>query len=81
MALHTSLGLTFTAAHDGYPVWSPDGTKIVFESTRSGDVDIYLMNADGTGQIQLTNDPAVDNQATWSPDGTKIVFGITTEWH
>ena len=67
--------LTFTAAHDNYPVWSPDGTKIVFESTRSGDVDIYVMNADGTNQTQLTTDPAVDNQATWSPDGTKIVFG------
>lgn len=66
--------LTFTAAHDNYPVWSPDGTKLVFESTRTGDVDIYVMNADGTNQTQLTNDPAVDNQATWSPDGTRIVF-------
>jgi Tol biopolymer transport system component len=67
--------LTFTSAHDSYPVWSPDSTKILFESTRSGDVDIYVMNADGTNQTQLTSDPAVDNQATWSPDGAKIIFG------
>ena len=57
------------------PAFSPDGTKIAFESNRSGDFEIWVMNADGTGQTNLTNTPLVDDvSATWSPDGTKLAF-------
>jgi Tol biopolymer transport system component len=57
------------------PQWSPDGTRIVFESRRdSGDSEIYVMNADGSGQTRLTTSPGVDRQPTWSPDGTMIAF-------
>src|SRR5437879_9571458 len=52
------------------PAWSPDGSKIAF--TRSDDV--YVMNADGRGIVQLTNTPGSDNQPAWSPDGSKIAF-------
>ena len=56
------------------PAFSPDGTRIAFESTRTGGGDIYVMNADGTGVAQLTSDPGEDSQPTWSPNGTQIAF-------
>ena len=57
------------------PDWSPDNTKIVFWSNQDdNNGDIYVMNADGSGQIRLTNDPAFETDPAWSPDGTKIVF-------
>jgi Tol biopolymer transport system component len=57
------------------PQWSPDGTRIVFESRRDGgDSEIYVMNADATGQTRLTDSPGIDRQPTWSPDGTMIAF-------
>jgi Tol biopolymer transport system component len=51
------------------------GTKgIAFASHRDGNDEIYRMNADGSGQTRLTNNPASDFEPAWSPDGTKIVF-------
>ncbi|MDA7949978.1 MAG: hypothetical protein MPJ24_00690 [Pirellulaceae bacterium] len=59
---------------DGSPSWSPDGTKIAFYSERNGQGDIYLMNADGTGEKQLTNTSADEGYPTWSPDGKELLF-------
>ena len=56
------------------PSWSPDGTKIVFSSSRDGNSEIYVMNADGTEQTRLTNNIARDASPTWSPNEEKIVF-------
>jgi uncharacterized repeat protein (TIGR01451 family) len=67
--------LTYTAYDDVAPVWSPDGTKIAFQSTRNGvNSQIYIMNADGSGQVNVSNSSANDIQPAWSPDGTKIAF-------
>jgi Tol biopolymer transport system component len=51
------------------PVWSPDGKKIAFTSERDeGHWNIYIMNADGSNQNRLTEDPSIyRNQPTWSP--------------
>jgi dipeptidyl aminopeptidase/acylaminoacyl peptidase len=49
------------------------GPPIAFMSTRDGNPEIYVMNADGTGQVNLTNNPAYDVGPSWLPDG-KIVF-------
>lgn len=64
-------------ANASNPSWSPDGPKIAFESDRDGDLDIYIMNADGTGQNRLTDsEPSAeaDLEPSWSSDGTKITF-------
>jgi Tol biopolymer transport system component len=67
--------LTKNAAYDAEASFSPNGTKIVFTSTRDdADGDIYVMNSDGTGVTRLTSNEAYDADANFSPDGTKIVF-------
>src|SRR5215831_12829264 len=48
--------------------------KIAFTSDRDGNREIYVMNADGTNQVRLTNNSVVDDGPAWSPDGTKIAF-------
>ena len=48
--------------------------KIAFVTDRDGNFEIYVMNADGSGQTRLTNDPASDLGPAWSPDGTQIAF-------
>jgi RHS repeat-associated protein len=70
--------LTNDAANDEVPNWSPNNSRIVFQSDRdnlfSGIADIYVMNWDGSGQTRLTSDAADDSAPVWSPDGTKIAF-------
>jgi Tol biopolymer transport system component len=58
------------------PAWSPDGTKIAFESSENNDFveDIYVMNADGSGRRNLSNNARPNQTPQWSPDGTKITF-------
>ena len=48
--------------------------NIAFVSSRDGDFEIYIMNADGSNQTRLTVDPAIDIYPSFSPDGSKIVF-------
>ena len=47
------------------PVYSEDGSKILFVSRRDGDSEIYVMNSDGTAQINLTNIEARDGLPDW----------------
>jgi Tol biopolymer transport system component/ABC-type branched-subunit amino acid transport system substrate-binding protein len=48
--------------------------RVAFYSNRSGNGDIYVMNGDGTGLTNLTNNPVYDGPPVWSPDGKKILF-------
>ena len=66
--------LTIHPEHDGAPVWSPNNSKIAFNSRRSGSNSIWVMNTDGTNKIQLTNNLGDDSKPHWSADGAKIVF-------
>jgi Tol biopolymer transport system component len=68
-------GKYFVLQHseDPKPVTLPDGTKTTdFKETSNW--DIYRYNVDGTGRLQLTNDPTSEDQPTWSPDGKTIVY-------
>lgn len=66
--------LTHTPGYDAEATVSPKGDKIVFTSMRSGDLELYTMNIDGTGVKQITNELGYDGGAFFSPDGAKIVF-------
>lgn len=60
--------------HDEAPSWSPDGSKIAFESDRDGNYDIYVVEPDGSSFRRLTRHRADDMGPAWSPDGAKIAF-------
>jgi Tol biopolymer transport system component len=60
--------------YDANPTWSPDGRKIAFVSDRTGSAEIYVMNADGSGQRRLTRH-AKPGGLAWSPDGRMLAFG------
>jgi Tol biopolymer transport system component len=72
--------ITFNELDDEDPAWSPSGSRIVFVRdfipTRGEvDYDILTMQADGTGETNLTNSPGVlDHEPNWSPNGRKIAF-------
>ncbi len=53
---------------------SPDASRVAFEGLTTGNTDIYVVGADGTGLRRLTTDPATDQYPQWSPDGTTIVY-------
>jgi TolB protein len=50
-----------------YYSWSPDGRKIAFVTKRDGNFEVYVMDADGSGQRNLTRNPAPDRSPIWSP--------------
>ncbi len=66
--------LTDGPGYDAEATLSPDGSKIIFTSTRSGDLELYTMNADGSDVTQLTDELGYDGGAFFSPDGSKIVW-------
>jgi hypothetical protein len=66
--------LTDAPGDDRAATFSPDGTKLAFDSTRGGGTDIFVMNADGSDVRQLTFDHAFTWGAAWSPDGSRIAF-------
>ena len=59
--------LTFNAATDHSPTFSPDGTKIAFTSTRDESLDVFKMNSGGTSQTNMTNDASGDLDPDWQP--------------
>jgi len=66
--------VTDNPGYDAEATLSPDGSTIVFTSTRDGDLDIYAMNADGTNVRRLTDAPGYDGGPFFSPDGSMIVY-------
>lgn len=62
--------------NSGFPVWSPDGSRIAFVSNRDEQdgLEIYTMAADGSDIQRLTDHPGLDRGPVWSPDGSQIAF-------
>ena len=66
--------LSQNAQDDRYASYSPNGNKIVFESNRSGNWDIYMMDADGKNQQKITAKKSDDRRPSWHPSGKIILF-------
>lgn len=66
--------LTKEKGYDAEATISPNGNKIIFTSTRNGDLDLYTMDMDGRNVKQITHDLGYDGGAWFSPDGKKIVW-------
>ena len=66
--------LTNNDSYDAEATLSPNKDKIVFTSTRNGDLDLYTMDIDGSNVQQVTNEVGYDGGAFFSPDGTKLLF-------
>ena len=76
----TGENLTNHPVDDMDPDWSPDGTKIAFVSNRNDGVyQVYVMDADGSNQIRLTDGPRRKRDPDWSPDGQQIAFTVHTD--
>lgn len=60
--------------NDEQPRWSPDGQRVAFKSNRGGSYNLYVMNADGSNVVRLTDHGANDHDPTWLPDGRSMVF-------
>jgi TolB protein len=69
-----ALSYQLTHVDQGEPFFSPDGKKVVYETTVAGFEQVFTMNADGTGPMQITHDAVNHDSPAWSPDGKKIAF-------
>lgn len=66
--------LTDNQSYNAEATVSPDGKRIIFTSTRDGDIDLYTMALDGTDVRRITNRVGYDGGAFYSPDGKQIVW-------
>jgi TolB protein len=62
---------------EAFPQWSPDGSRIAYNSNLSGNQQIHIMNADGANRLQKTNEALMLSDARWSPDGGHILYAAS----
>ena len=82
IARNTFTQLTFSDAGHCCPLWTPDGDRVVFSSTRDGPPNLYMKDADGTGEVERlteSDDPHV--AYAWSPDGDTLVLWNNDDLH
>jgi len=78
----TKSQFSFSQSRDDDPIWSPDGNTIVFDSARSGRVDLYTRPANGARQEELLYHDDVDKYpSSWSSDGKYIVYETISNSH
>lgn len=66
--------LTHSPGDERHPWWSPNGEQLVFESSRDGDWELFIIDKDGTNEEQLTSNNFEDRNPSWHPNGDKILF-------
>ena len=78
LARTTLTRVTFAPGLDLFPVWTPDGRRLIFSSERAGARNLFWQAADGTGAVErLTESPNQQNAVAASPDGTRLIFTET----
>ena len=70
-----------TGGQEGAPVFSPDGKWIAFTGQYDGNVDVFVIPAEGGEPMRLTWHPGVDIATGWTPDGKKVLFHSNRESH
>jgi Tol biopolymer transport system component len=73
------LFISVNSAPAGHAAFPGANGKIAFQTSRDGNPEVYVMNADGTGQTNVTNNGAQDQRPAWSPDGSEIAFDSSRE--
>jgi Tol biopolymer transport system component/DNA-binding winged helix-turn-helix (wHTH) protein len=74
--------LISSSRHDRNPALSPDGKKIAFESSRTGNLEIWLSDANGANLVQLTQfEGPIASNPCWSPDGKYVAFEARSDGH
>ena len=72
----TRTRLTLDPASDSYPMWTQDGRRVVFSSTRDGAYNVFSKAADGTGEVErVTSSDTFQWPESWSVDGQSLVVG------
>jgi serine/threonine-protein kinase len=67
--------VTFAPEFDSYPVWTPDGRRVIFASERAGARNLFSQAADGTGPVErLTTSDDLQDPSAVSPDGNHLIF-------
>ena len=68
-----------TGGHEGLPVFSPDGKWLAFSGQYDGNIDVFVMPAEGGEPRRLTWHPAADIAVGWTPDGKRVLFHSARE--
>jgi Tol biopolymer transport system component len=79
---NSKVRLTTDGSFKGPPMWSPRGDRIAYTANLTGNMEIYIMNTDGSDQRKITTGHTpeywVESRVTWHPDGVKLFFQVTT---
>ncbi|WP_455369848.1 hypothetical protein [[Eubacterium] cellulosolvens] len=74
--------LTTDGSFKGPPMWSPRGDRIAYTSDLSGNIEVYVINTDGSGNRQITTghppEYFVETRVTWHPDGERLYYQVCT---
>jgi len=82
MAGGTALRRLTTTGKNRFPIWSPDGLRVAFQSDREGDLAIFAQRADGTGSVERLTKPEngiAHIPESWSPDGRFISLSVVKD--